>query len=121
MCGPFGSSPFSSPSQPPAAIANGEDTVSSEEEKEDAVRRVNGHVTGTHPAADAPPSCRPADDTIAERLRGPSCAVNGSHSPLSDEDEDGDDGDALGPGASSVPTIYFSHTVEPKRVGMLLT
>nr|KAF6336871.1 hypothetical protein mMyoMyo1_012077 [Myotis myotis] len=36
--------------------------------------------------------------------------------PSSDEDEDGDDDDALGPGASSVPTIYFSHTVKPKRV-----
>ncbi|ELK32591.1 Unconventional prefoldin RPB5 interactor [Myotis davidii] len=48
--------------------------------------------------------CRPADDTTA--LLAPS----------SDEDEDGDDHDALGPGASSVPTIYFSHTVKPKRV-----
>ncbi|EPQ11048.1 Unconventional prefoldin RPB5 interactor, partial [Myotis brandtii] len=108
-------------SQPPTVTANGEDTASSEEEKEDAStrvnRRVNRHVNGTHPAAEAAaPSCRPADDTVAELLRRPSCAVNGSRCPLSDEDEDGDDDDALGPEASSVPTIYFSHTVEPKRV-----
>ncbi|XP_059559495.1 unconventional prefoldin RPB5 interactor 1-like [Myotis daubentonii] len=89
-------------SQPPTVVANGEDTASSEEEKEDAGTcvngRVNGHVDGTHPAAEA------ADDTAA------------LVAPSSDEDEDGDDSDALGPGASSVPTIYFSHTVEPKRV-----
>ncbi|XP_059524132.1 unconventional prefoldin RPB5 interactor 1 isoform X1 [Myotis daubentonii] len=108
-------------SQPPTVTANGEDTASSEEEKEDASTRVNGHVNGhgngTHPAAEAAaPSCRPADAAIAELLRGPGCAVNGSRCPLSDEDEDGDDDDALGPEASSVPTIHFSHTVEPKRV-----
>ncbi|XP_014399543.1 PREDICTED: unconventional prefoldin RPB5 interactor 1 [Myotis brandtii] len=121
VCVPRGSSPFVSTSQPPTVTANGEDTASSEEEKEDAStrvnRRVNRHVNGTHPAAEAAaPSCRPADDTVAELLRRPSCAVNGSRCPLSDEDEDGDDDDALGPEASSVPTIYFSHTVEPKRV-----
>lgn len=104
-------------SQPPPVIANGEGTASSREEKEAASRRVNGRVNGTHPAAEsAAPSCRPADSTVVEQLRHLSCAVNGSRSPLSDEDEDGDDDDTLGPGASSVPTIYFSHTVEPKRV-----
>ncbi|XP_015424071.1 PREDICTED: unconventional prefoldin RPB5 interactor 1 [Myotis davidii] len=108
-------------SQPPTVITNGEDTASSEEEQEDASARVNGrvngHVNGTHPAAEAAaPSCRPADDIVGELLRRPSCAVNGSRCPLGDEAEDGDDDDSLGSGASSVPAIYFSHTVEPKRV-----
>ncbi|CAK6436550.1 unnamed protein product [Pipistrellus nathusii] len=109
-------------SQPPPVMANGGGAASSEEEEEeeeeDAGRCVNGRVNGTHPAAE------PAEDPGAERLHGPSCAVNGSRSPLSDEDGDedededgdGDSDDALGPGASCVPTIYFSHTVEPKRV-----
>nr|KAF6268975.1 URI1 prefoldin like chaperone [Pipistrellus kuhlii] len=106
-------------SQPPPVMANGGDAASSEEEEEDAGRCVNGRVNGTHPAAEpAAPSCRPSDDPGVEGFRGPSCTVNGARSPLSDEDEDedGDDDDALGPGASCVPTIYFSHTVEPKRV-----
>lgn len=108
-------------SQPPPVMANGDDAASSEEEKEDASRRADRRVNGTHPAAESTaPGYHPADDSAAERLHGPGCAVNGSHSPLSDEDEDGDEDEALGPGASAVPTIYFSHTVEPKRVGMLL-
>lgn len=106
-------------SQPPPGMANGEDAASSEEEEE-AEEDVGGRVNGTHPAPQSvAPGLRPEDDSGAERPCGPGCAVNGSHSPLSeDEDEDGDadDDDARGPGASCVPTIYFSHTVEPKRV-----
>uniref|UniRef100_A0A2K5K2G6 URI1 prefoldin like chaperone n=1 Tax=Colobus angolensis palliatus TaxID=336983 RepID=A0A2K5K2G6_COLAP len=58
------------------------------------------------------------------------CSVNGSSSYHSDDDDDDDDEDddniddddgdndheALGVGDNFIPTIYFSHTVEPKRV-----
>ena len=51
--------------------------------------------------------------------------VNGSNSYHSneDDDDDNDDGgdnendhDTLGVDDNSIPTIYFSHTIEPKRV-----
>lgn len=60
-------------------------------------------------------------------------SVNGSnpyHSNEDEEEEEEEDGgdnenendhDALGVGDYSIPTIYFSHTVEPKRVCILLT
>lgn len=111
-------------------IANGEDATSSEEDTEEQARGVDGLHPGDAPAA---PSCCDRDAAcpglLSSRVNGHvNCSVNGSHSYHSDEDEDEDeDGDerepvhcASGAGDSSVPTIYFSHTVEPKRVCMLL-
>ncbi|XP_072823385.1 unconventional prefoldin RPB5 interactor 1 isoform X2 [Vicugna pacos] len=79
-------------------IANGDDT-SSEEEKED--QNINVNVM----------------HQVTDSLTPSSCYNN------EDEEEDDDDGgdnendyDTLGTGDNSVPTIYFSHTVEPKRV-----
>ncbi|XP_062968534.1 unconventional prefoldin RPB5 interactor 1 isoform X1 [Cynocephalus volans] len=111
-------------------IANGEDTTSSEEEKEDQ----NTNVNVMHPvtASLTPSNCQ-KDVTSSEMFSGQvnsqlNCSVNGSNSCHNNEDDDeeddddGDDGDnendrdALGVGDNSVPTIYFSHTVEPKRV-----
>ncbi|KAM5297096.1 unconventional prefoldin RPB5 interactor 1 isoform 2-T2 [Glossophaga mutica] len=106
-------------SEPGAVIANGEDAASSEEETE-----------GPRPGA-APPSCGDGDAVDPGLLGGgvnghADCSVNGSHSYHSDEEEEEEeeDGDeesepvhqAFGAGHSCVPTIYFSHTVEPKRV-----
>ena len=111
-------------------IANGDDATSSEEDTEEQARGVDGLHPGDAPAA---PSCCDRDATcpglLSSRVNGHvNCSVNGSNSYHSDEDEDEDeDGDerepvhcASGAGDSSVPTIYFSHTVEPKRVCMLL-
>ncbi|XP_016066938.1 PREDICTED: unconventional prefoldin RPB5 interactor 1 [Miniopterus natalensis] len=99
-------------SEPDTVTANGDDAVSPSEKG-----HVSRHTT---------PSCCHGDAAGSELLSGPvssclSCSVNSSHSYHSDEDDDGDDDDesvldALGAGDSSVPTIYFSHTVEPKRV-----
>ncbi|KAM7057775.1 unconventional prefoldin RPB5 interactor 1 isoform 2-T2 [Molossus nigricans] len=113
-------------SKPDTVIANGEDTGSSEE-REDPRGSVDVARPGPEAAA---PRCRLGDATSSELRRGQegslsSASVNGSHSCRSREDDDGDsDGseddesvpDALGAGDCSVPTIYFSHTVEPKRV-----
>lgn len=121
--------PFFFPSKPDAAIANGEDTTSSEEEKEE--QNIHGHV-GNERADSGIPSSRPRDAPEPELLRAPvtsqhKCSVNGSDACHSDEDDGGGDDenenvrDALGLGETSVPTIYFSHTVEPKRVCILLT
>lgn len=124
-------------SKPDTLIANGEDTTSSEEEKEDQ----NINVNVTHQVTDSvtPSNCC-EDVTNSELFNGQTnsqlnCSVNGANSYQSneeedddddDEDDDGDgdnenDHDTLGVGDNSIPTIYFSHTVEPKRVCILLT
>ncbi|XP_074257860.1 unconventional prefoldin RPB5 interactor 1-like isoform X2 [Saimiri boliviensis] len=120
-------------SKPDTVIANGEDTTSSEEEKEDHNTNVNvmHQITDSH----TPDSCC-KDVASSEPFSGQlnsqlNCSVNGSSSYHSDDDNDDDDDDdddvdddddgdndheALGVGDNSIPTIYFSHTVEPKRV-----
>ncbi|XP_004479112.2 unconventional prefoldin RPB5 interactor 1 isoform X1 [Dasypus novemcinctus] len=120
-------------SKPGSGIANGEDTTSFEDEKEDQ----NTNRNGTHQVTDSliPRGCH-KDFADSELFSGQvnsqlNYSVNGSnpyHSNEEDEEEeeaeeeeeeDGDnenDYDALGIGDNSVPTIYFSHTVEPKRV-----
>ncbi|XP_075840365.1 unconventional prefoldin RPB5 interactor 1 isoform X2 [Microtus pennsylvanicus] len=116
-------------SKPDTGIANGEDTVSSEEEKEDEGTGLNV----VPPATDslAPGSCGMLAQNASSHLN---CSVNGSNSYHSnEEDEDADDADDVDDdddddnyngnesdhtisADNSVPTIYFSHTVEPKRV-----
>ncbi|XP_021570919.1 unconventional prefoldin RPB5 interactor 1 isoform X2 [Carlito syrichta] len=113
-------------SKPVTGITNGEDTASSEEE----AHNTNGNMTRQE-ADSLPPSSCPKDVTSSELFNGQvtsqlACSVNGSNSyhcneddDDADEDEDGGGGkdpDALGAGDHSVPTIYFSHTVGPKRV-----
>ncbi|KAM5236546.1 unconventional prefoldin RPB5 interactor 1 [Ctenodactylus gundi] len=115
-------------SKPDTLIANGEDVASSEEEKEEQSTDVR---VGPCVAAPLPPSgCR--EDVSSSRLLNgqvtsqSNSSVNGSDSYLSNEEDASDDDDASGdeendPDGSgdrndSVPTIYFSHTVEPKRV-----
>ncbi|XP_006121266.1 unconventional prefoldin RPB5 interactor 1 isoform X2 [Pelodiscus sinensis] len=83
--------------------ANGEDTTSSEEEKDDktdlnVVHRVEDSTT---------------QDTIQKEVTNSelfSGQVNGPNHYNSDDEDD------LGVADDSVPTIFFSHTVEPKRV-----
>ncbi|XP_047384651.1 unconventional prefoldin RPB5 interactor 1 [Sciurus carolinensis] len=108
-------------------IVNGEDTTSSEEEKEDQNTNVNVKHQKTNSLT--PTSCH-KDVIHSELFNGQvnsqlNCSVNGSnscHSNEDDDDDNSDDGDnendhnALGIGDNCVPTIYFSHTVEPKRV-----
>ncbi|XP_045387702.1 unconventional prefoldin RPB5 interactor 1 isoform X2 [Lemur catta] len=110
-------------SKPDPVIANGEDAASSEEEKDD--RNTNVNVTCQVTAPLTPGSCHegvPSSELFSGHMNSQlNCSVNGSDSYHSnEEDDDGDDGDndheALGLGDDSVPTIYFSHTVEPKRV-----
>lgn len=134
---------ISSPSKPDTGIANGEDTVSSEEEKEDEGTGLNV----VPPATDsfAPGSCgmraRNAGLPNGQASSHLNCSVNGSnsyHSNEEDEDDDDEDADDVDDdddddnynenesdhtisADNSVPTIYFSHTVEPKRVCILLT
>ncbi|XP_036922315.1 unconventional prefoldin RPB5 interactor 1 isoform X2 [Sturnira hondurensis] len=111
-------------SEPGPVTANGEDAPSSEEE----AGEQSGDMDGPHPGAPAP-SCCDGDAADPGLLSGlvnghANCSVNGLSSCHSDEEEDeDDDGDesepvhcALGAGRSSVPTIHFSHTVEPKKV-----
>ncbi|MCI4379106.1 hypothetical protein PGIGA_G00224150 [Pangasianodon gigas] len=79
---------------------NGEDTTSSssEEEKEadaGATVQVNGHEQHR--------DCAPASHTSQ---------VNGIQ-PQLDDDEEQEEGEEEG---DALPTIYFSHTVEPKKV-----
>lgn len=124
-------------SKPATRIANGEDTESSEEEKEDEGTGLNV----VSPVTDffAPGSC----GTHARNVGLPNgqasshlnCSVNGSnsyHSNEEDEDDDDEDADDVDDddddnynenesdhtisADNSIPTIYFSHTVEPKRV-----
>ncbi|XP_023988338.1 unconventional prefoldin RPB5 interactor 1 [Physeter macrocephalus] len=111
-------------SKPDTVIANGEDT-SSEEEKEDQNISVNmmNQVTDSL----TPSNCY-QNVTNSELFNGQvnsqwNCSMNGSNSYHNNEDEeDDDDGDnendhdTLGAEDNSIPTIYFSHTVEPKRV-----
>ncbi|XP_012371350.1 unconventional prefoldin RPB5 interactor 1 [Octodon degus] len=118
-------------SKPDTVITNGEETTSSEEEKEDE----NTNITVMQQVTDLlTPSCCPKGVASSKLLSGQvngklNCSVNGSdsyHSNEEEEEEEDDDGgdgsdydndhDALGTGDNSVPTIYFSHTVEPKRV-----
>ncbi|XP_074864634.1 unconventional prefoldin RPB5 interactor 1 isoform X2 [Carettochelys insculpta] len=88
----------------PAAVeANGDDTTSSEEEKED-----KPDLNVVHRVEDST-----AQDNIEKEVTNSelfSGQVNGSDNYHSDDDDD------LGVGDRSVPTIFFSHTVEPKRV-----
>lgn len=120
-------------SKPDTLIANGEDTTSSEEEKED--QNINVHVMHQVTDSVASSSCY-KDVTHSELFSGQMNgihSVNGSnpyHSNEDEEEEEEEDGgdnenendhDALGVGDYSIPTIYFSHTVEPKRVCILLT
>ncbi|KAM5132850.1 unconventional prefoldin RPB5 interactor 1 isoform 1-T1 [Callospermophilus lateralis] len=114
-------------SKPDAVIANGEDTTSSEEEKEGQNTNVNVIHQETNSLT---PSSYHKDVTHSEQFSGQvnsqlNCSVNGSSSCHSNEEDDEDNSDdgynendhnALGIGDNSVPTIYFSHTVEPKRV-----
>ncbi|XP_050779044.1 unconventional prefoldin RPB5 interactor 1 isoform X1 [Gopherus flavomarginatus] len=87
---------------PDTIEANGEDTTSSEEEKEDktdlnVVHRVEDSTTQDNVQKEV---------TNSELFSG---QVNGrSHYHSDDEDDLGVD--------HFVPTIFFSHTVEPKRV-----
>nr|XP_003466573.1 unconventional prefoldin RPB5 interactor 1 [Cavia porcellus] len=126
-------------SKPDNVITNGEDATFSEEEKEDR----NTNVNVMHQITDSitPNNCFKGVTSL-ELFSGQvnsklNCSVNGSDSYHSNEDDDDDDeeeeeeedddggsGDSdnendqysSGVGDSSVPTIYFSHTVEPKRV-----
>uniref|UniRef100_A0A8D0GQA4 URI1 prefoldin like chaperone n=1 Tax=Sphenodon punctatus TaxID=8508 RepID=A0A8D0GQA4_SPHPU len=89
-------------------IANGEDTTS-EEEKEDkktglnVVQGVEDYITqGNYWKEEVTNS-----KLFCGQVNGP------SHYRSDDDDDDEDD---LGVGDNSVPTIHFSHTVEPKRV-----
>lgn len=89
---------------PDTVETNGDDATSSEEEKEDNGTDVNG-------------TCG-AEDCITQgnfHKELPNSdlfvgQVNGSNYYHSDDEDDRDVGD------NSVPTIFFSHTVEPKRV-----
>ncbi|CAD7692855.1 unnamed protein product [Nyctereutes procyonoides] len=120
-------------SKPDTMIANGED-MSSEEEKED--QNVDVHVTHQVTDSVTSSSCYKEvthSELFSGQLNGQvNSSMNGSNSYHSNEDEDEDeddddddvggdienenDHDALGVGDHSIPTIYFSHTVEPKRV-----
>ncbi|KAK2502797.1 hypothetical protein MC885_005425 [Smutsia gigantea] len=109
-------------SKPDAVIANGEDTTSSEEEKEDQ----NINVNVMHQVTDSVTPSSYKDVTNSELFNGQvnsqlNCSMNDSNAYYNNEDDDdgGDNEnghDALGVGDNSIPTIYFSHTVEPKRV-----
>ncbi|XP_027723492.1 unconventional prefoldin RPB5 interactor 1 [Vombatus ursinus] len=98
-------------------FVNGDDISSSEEEKEDQKTAV----TVKHRVADSPTQGSfQKDITDSKLLNG---HMNGSSSYSDDDDgsggdddDDDDDDGGLGVGDNCVPTIYFSHTVEPKRV-----
>ncbi|XP_040537425.1 unconventional prefoldin RPB5 interactor 1 [Gallus gallus] len=89
---------------PDTVETNGEDTTSSEEEKEDKRMDLNG----TYRVED----CITQGNFQKEVTNSDLFVrhVNGSTYYHSDDEDDTDVGD------SSVPTIFFSHTVEPKRV-----
>ncbi|XP_016050838.2 unconventional prefoldin RPB5 interactor 1 [Erinaceus europaeus] len=107
-------------------IANGEDATSSEEEKEDQ----NINVNRMHQITDSVFSSSCYNNvTNSEMFNGHmnsqlNCSINGANSYSNEEEEEDDDDDnnsesdhdALGIEDNSIPTIYFSHTVEPKRV-----
>ncbi|XP_038610120.1 unconventional prefoldin RPB5 interactor 1 isoform X1 [Tachyglossus aculeatus] len=92
--------------EPDAVVANG-DTTSSEEEKEDKKTEMN--VINTE-AESLTQGTFQENFTHSKLFSG---QVNGSMNGLNSYSDDDDD---LGVGDNSVPTIYFSHTVEPKRV-----
>lgn len=119
-------------------ITNGEDTTSSEEEKDEQ----NISVNTMHQVIDSLSPSNYKNVTNAQLFNGQmnsklNCSMNGSNSHSNEdekeaedddeEDEDDDDNnnkndhDALDVEENSIPTIYFSHTVEPKRVGIFLT
>ncbi|XP_074769088.1 unconventional prefoldin RPB5 interactor 1 isoform X2 [Athene noctua] len=89
---------------PDTVETNGEDTTSSEEEKEDKRADLNG----TYRAEDCITQGNFHKEVTNSDLFGGQ--VNGSTYYQSDEEDDIDVED------NSVPTIFFSHTVEPKRV-----
>lgn len=99
---------FSLYRMPDTVETNGEDTTSSEEEKEDKRTDLNG----TYRAEDCITQGNFHKEVTNSDLFGGQ--VNGSTYYHSDDEDDIDVGD------SSVPTIFFSHTVEPKRVCTLL-
>lgn len=117
-------------SKPDTVIVNGEDTVSSEEEKEDEDTVVN--VVPPVTDSSAPSSCKRHAGNAGlpnGQTNSLNYSVNGTnsyHSNKEDEedeeegDEDDEDDDNESDHAisadNSIPTIYFSHTVEPKRV-----
>ncbi|MBN3305960.1 RMP protein, partial [Amia calva] len=79
------------------ADTNGEDTTSSSEEEKDC---HSGNLSnGLHEKEIWPPVTQGDSRLIT-------CQVNGTGQPHSDDEDEG----------SFVPTIYFSHTVELKRV-----
>lgn len=87
---------------PDTTEANGEDTTSSEEEKEDktdlnVVHRVEDSTTQDNVQKEVTNS-----ELFSGQVNGP------SHYHSDDEDDLAVD--------HFVPTIFFSHTVEPKRV-----
>ncbi|XP_072488203.1 unconventional prefoldin RPB5 interactor 1 isoform X2 [Notamacropus eugenii] len=100
-------------------FVNGDDITSSEEEKEDQ----KTDVTVKHRVTDSPTQGSFQKNITDSEL--PNGQVNGTSSYSDDDDGDDDDGggdddddddDGLRVGDNCVPTIYFSHTVEPKRV-----
>uniref|UniRef100_A0A8C5KWI7 Protein NNX3 n=1 Tax=Jaculus jaculus TaxID=51337 RepID=A0A8C5KWI7_JACJA len=115
-------------SKPDSVITNGEDATSSEEERED--QRTDAKAVRQETDAFSLQSCHKDDGRRLGLFNGQvksqlNCSVNGSHSYHSNEDDDDneytdddddDDDDDDTPADNSVPTIYFSHTVEPKRV-----
>ncbi|XP_073914228.1 unconventional prefoldin RPB5 interactor 1 isoform X2 [Castor canadensis] len=103
-------------SKPDMVLTNGAVAASSEEEGNDE----SPAGSGTHQAAEHLQEVGRSEPSYSHSDPESHCSTNGSGSYYSDEDEDdgdGDsDGDTSGAGENSVPTIYFSHTVEPKRV-----
>lgn len=89
---------------PGTVETNGEDASSSEEEKEDKRTDLNG----TYRAEDSLTQGNFHKQVTNSDLFGGQ--LNGSTYYHSDDEDDIDVGD------NSVPTIFFSHTVEPKRV-----
>ena len=122
---------FTINSKPDTVIANGED-VSSEEEKEDQNINVNmmHQVTDSLALSNCYNSLTNSELFNGQVNSQLNYSVNGSSSYHSNEDDDDDDDgggdsendhDTLGVEDNAIPTIYFSHTVEPKRVCILLT
>ncbi|KAM6252819.1 unconventional prefoldin RPB5 interactor 1 [Porphyrio hochstetteri] len=89
---------------PDTVEANGEDTTSSDEENEEKRTDLNGMFRTE--------DCITQGSFHEERTNSGLFGgqINGSTYYHSDDEDDVDVGD------SSVPTIFFSHTVEPKRV-----
>ncbi|XP_053808878.1 unconventional prefoldin RPB5 interactor 1 [Vidua chalybeata] len=91
---------------PDTVETNGKGAISSEQEKKDKVKDTD--VNGTYRADD----CITQGNFHKEFGNSDFCVghINGSTYYHSDDEDDRDVGD------NSVPTIYFSHTVEPKKV-----